>query len=430
MSSGQFAQLKPLEPLMDKCVHCGFCLSTCPSYLLLGVEMASPRGRIYSMRAGLDDRIDLGPSVVAHFDTCLGCMACETACPSGVKYAPLIEQTRATIEQHHRRPLGARVFRRLLFSILPYPSRLRLLAIPLAIADALRRWPALLRPLPPRVRNMIALSPPVHLTRMTDTPERTPAVGAPRLRVGLVTGCVQRAFFADVNQATARVLSAEGCDVLAPRSQGCCGALALHAGEDETARSFARQLIQTFEALPVEIIAVNAAGCGSAMKEYGHLLRNDPAWAERAKTFAAKVRDVTEVLAGFETTRATRHRMDLRVAYHDACHLAHAQGVRREPRMVLASIPGVTVVPIAESDICCGSAGIFNLVQPEMAATLGDRKADHIRDAAADVVVTSNPGCILQIRAAAGRADQPCRVLHIVELLDASITGRSEIGRP
>jgi glycolate oxidase iron-sulfur subunit len=224
-----------------------------------------------------------------------------------------------------------------------------------------------------------------------------------------------------VNQATARVLASEGCEVHAPRSQGCCGALALHAGEDETARTFARALIQTFEESGVETIAVNAAGCGSAMKEYGHLLRNDPAWAERARTFASKVRDVTEILAICDPPRAPRRELNLKVAYHDACHLAHAQGVRAEPRKVLASIPGVSVVPFEEGEICCGSAGIFNLVQPEMAAQLGRRKADHIARSSPDVVVTSNPGCILQIRAAAAQAGHTYRVMHIVELLDQAL---------
>src|SRR4051794_11749567 len=284
------AALQPPEPLMDACVHCGFCLPTCPSYLLLGQEMDSPRGRIYLMRAGVEERIAMAPAVVEHFDTCLGCMACETACPSGVRYAPLLEQTRASVERGHTRPVGERWMRRLLFSVLPFPSRLRLLAVPLIVAQALRRWPAILSALPARLRAAISLAPTVRLAdSMRETPVHTPAIGASRLRVGLLTGCVQRAFFGDVNRATARVLSAEGCDVIAPRAQGCCGALALHAGEDDSARQFARTLIAAFDDAGVDVVAVNAAGCGSAMKEYGHLLRGDAAWAERAKAFSARV---------------------------------------------------------------------------------------------------------------------------------------------
>jgi glycolate oxidase iron-sulfur subunit len=419
-----FAELQPLEPLMDKCVHCGFCLPACPSYLLLGQEMDSPRGRIYLMRAGSEERIGMAPAVVEHFDTCLGCMACETACPSGVRYAPLLEQTRASIEHGHVRPPLERWTRRVLFAVLPFPRRLRLLALPLVLARSVRRWPAILSVLPPRVRAAIMLAPEVSVAEaLRETPQHTAAVGDARLRVGLVTGCVQRAFFGGVNRATTRVLAAEGCDVVAPRSQGCCGALALHAGEDADARQFARDLITAFDRADVDLVAVNAAGCGSAMKEYGHLLRNDAEWAGRARVFAAKVKDVTEVLAMLGPPRAPRRPMPMRVVYHDACHLAHAQGIRQEPRQLLASIPGVTVMPVAESEICCGSAGIFNLVQPGMAAALGLRKAGHIRDASPDLVVTSNPGCILQLRAAARERGDTYEVIHIVELLDRALGG-------
>jgi glycolate oxidase iron-sulfur subunit len=419
MTQPAFAPLVPLEPLMDACVHCGFCLPTCPSYVLLARETDSPRGRIYLMRAGVEDRIELGPSVVEHFDTCLGCMACETACPSGVHYAPLIERTRAVIEANYTRSASERWFRRLLFSVLPYPARLRALSLPMVAGRALKRAPALMRLMPDRLRQLLALAPDAPLSTIaSETPVLTPAAGAARLKVGLLTGCVQRAFFGDVNQATARVLSADGCEVHAPRAQGCCGALALHAGEPERAKAFARDLIATFERSGVDVVGVNAAGCGSAMKEYGHLLQDDPQWAVRAKAFAANVRDVTQILAEPGPVRAPRQARTLRVAYHDACHLAHAQGIRKEPRALLESIPGVTLVPFAENDLCCGSAGIFNLVQPEMAETLGDRKAGHIADAKPDVVVTSNPGCIIQLRAAAARAGHTYKVMHIVELLD------------
>ena len=425
--SAEFAALAPLEPLMDKCVHCGFCLPTCPSYLLLGQEMASPRGRIYLMRAGVDERVAMSDTFAGHFDTCLGCMACETACPSGVRYAPLVEHTRAVIERHHQRPWADRLFRLALFQVLPYPARLRLLALPLAGVRFLRRFPGLTALLPLRLRNLLTLAPETPSGR-AETAAFTPARGAQRKSIGFVTGCVQRVFFADVNAATVRVLAAEGCDVFAPAAQGCCGALALHAGRDDDARAFARQLIAAFESLPDEVheIVVNAAGCGSTMKTYGELLADDPEWAGRASRFASRVRDVTETLASL-APQAARGPIQARVGYHDACHLAHAQGVRAEPRALLQTIPGLTLVPLAEPDICCGSAGIFNLVQPEMAATLGQRKAAHIADAGVDIVVTSNPGCILQIRAAARHAGFAYRVLHIAELLDRSIAGGADV---
>ena len=428
MTDNAFASLVPLESLMDKCVHCGFCLPACPSYLLLGRETDSPRGRIYSMRAGMEGRTAMTPTVVEHFDTCLGCMACETACPSGVAYAPLIEQTRAAVETHHARSRGERWFRSLLFITLPYPRRLRLLALPLLLLGPLRRVPAFLRLIPNRLRPLLALAPDVKIgSVMRDAPELTPASGERRMRVGLVTGCVQRAFFGEVNQATVRVLAAEGCDVAAPRSQGCCGALALHAGEAEQAKVFARDLIATFERANVDIVAVNAAGCGSAMKEYRHLLRADPDWSARADAFSSRVRDVSEVLVQLGPARATRHPVQARVAYHDACHLAHAQGVRAQPRSLLAEIPGVSLTTVTEADICCGSAGIFNLTQPEMASELGRRKAAHLSDATPDIVVTSNPGCILQIQSAARAQGYPYRVMHLVELLDQSIAGRATV---
>jgi glycolate oxidase iron-sulfur subunit len=427
------SELAALDPLMDRCVHCGFCLPTCPSYLLLGQEMDSPRGRIYLMKGGLERRVQLNDRFVHHFDTCLGCMACETACPSGVRYAPLVEQTRATIEAHHDRSLADRAFRSMLFALLPYPARLRVLKWMLPLARAMARTSALAALMPVRLRHLLALAPvtPPRLPPSPDPdaeiraesppPELTLAVGDRRLRVGLVTGCVQRVFFAHVNNATVRVLAAEGCDVVAPRQQGCCGALALHAGHDADARAFARRLIQQFDALDLDRIVVNAAGCGSTMKHYGDLLAGDPVWAARARAFSARVADVSEMLAGLGAPRAPRHPIPLRVAYHDACHLAHAQGIRREPRALLEAIPELTVLPLAENDICCGSAGIFNLVQPEMAAELGRRKAANIRTSGADALVTSNPGCILQIQAAARAGGHDFTVHHFIELVDASI---------
>jgi len=415
---------------IDTCVHCGFCLPTCPTYLLWGEEMDSPRGRIYLMKAGVEGRAELTPSLVTHMDNCLGCMACVTACPSGVQYGPLIERTRARIEQRYSRPAGDAAFRALLMALVPYPARMRWALAPLAIAGGLFR--GLARRLPTgapnglwrRLAAMVELAPPVTLAGMRQrVAPVTPASGSERRRVALLTGCVQRLSFAHVNQATVRVLAAEGCRVESPETQGCCGALPLHAGHIEQARALARHNIDVFERLDVDCIAVNAAGCGSAMKEYGELFEHDPAWAGRARALAAKVRDVSQVLAELGPSRARRHPIAARVVYHDACHLAHGQGVRAEPRAMLQAIPGVDLVTPAEPEICCGSAGIYNLVTPAPAADLGERKVRHLAAASPDMIATANPGCTLQIAAAARRVGHDWPVFHPIELVDASIRG-------
>ena len=405
-------------------MHCGFCLPTCPTYLLWGEEMDSPRGRIYLMKSALDGRTAISPSFVRHFDACLGCMACVTACPSGVQYGPLVERTRAQIERHYRRPFTDRVFRAVLFRLLPYPGRLRLVLAPLAIVGPAMRALSRLRlfkRLPARLRALVTLAPRVSwASLMRGVPERTAASGVPRLKVGLLTGCVQRLVFPHVNDATVRVLAAEGCEVLAPSAQGCCGALALHAGRIEDARAFARRTIDAFDKAGVDRIVVNAAGCGSSMKEYGELLADDPAWAARAHAFSARVRDVSQLIAEVGEPRAVRHPVRARVVYHDACHLAHAQGVRTQPRDLLRAIPGLDVLSPAEQDICCGSAGIYNLVEPDAAGELGGRKvATHLSALAPDRGRHRQPGL--------HDADRPrrprCtwRVMHPVELIDASI---------
>jgi glycolate oxidase iron-sulfur subunit len=450
-SATAFDKIQPPDPaLIDKCVHCGFCLPSCPTYVLWGEEMDSPRGRIYLMKAALEGRTAMTPAFVSHFDACLGCMGCVTSCPSGVQYAPLIEATRAQIERRHPRSLADRLFRSAIFALFPYPGRLRVALMPLAIwqatigrnrgendgasprtpnveprttnperrtSNAERRTSLL-----DRLRAALSLAPDVTWASLfSSIPARTAAVGAPRLTVGLLTGCVQRLVFPRVNAATVNVLSAEGCDVLAPPDQGCCGALALHAGRRDEARAFARRTIEVFERAGVERIAVNAAGCGSSMKEYGQLLADDPAWATRAGAFSARVRDVTEIVSELGAPRAPRHPLSLRVAYHDACHLAHAQGVRQPPRDLLRSIPGVEILPFAEQEICCGSAGIYNLVEPDAARELGDRKAGHIDTVNPDVIATANPGCTLQMRAAAARLGRSRPIRHPIEILDASI---------
>ncbi len=436
--------MSALDPaLIDKCVHCGFCLPSCPTYVLWGVEMDSPRGRIHLMRSGFDGA-PMTEGFVRHFDSCLGCMACVTSCPSGVQYGPLIEEARAQIEEHHARSVGDRFFRSLIFAVLPHPVRLRLALLPLALWSSVvgRKAPVvssastdLPRPatngrrsatLLARVRAMLALAPRVTWGTLfaTALPERTPAIGERRMTVGLLEGCAQRVMFPQVNRATLNVLTAEGCEVISPPGQRCCGALALHAGRVDEARACAMRTIEAFEGRELERVAVNAAGCGSSMKEYGRLFANDPVWAERAAAFSARVRDVTEVLVELGPARAVRQPMKLRVAYQDACHLAHAQAVRQPPRQLLAAIPGVEILPVADGDLCCGSAGIYNLVEPDAARQLGDRKAASLAAARPDVVASGNPGCTVQIVAAAARLGRPLRVLHPIEILDASIAGR------
>jgi glycolate oxidase iron-sulfur subunit len=419
----------PERALIDKCVHCGFCLPSCPTYALWGEEMDSPRGRIYLMKSGLEDRVPMTPAFVGHFDACLGCMACVTACPSGVQYAPLIEATRAQIERRYRRGLADRLFRQAIFAVVPFPRRMRIALTPVLLYQWIQpflRRSGLLKILPPRLRALAALAPPVSAAGLAATvPERSPAVGPRRMTVGLLTGCVQRLVFAHVNDATIRVLAAEGCDVLAPATQGCCGALSLHAGRTDESRAFAKGTIETFERSGVERIVVNAAGCGSSMKEYGQLFADDPAWAGRAAAFAARVRDVNELLIELGEVRAPRHPLELRVAYHDACHLAHAQGIRQQPRDLLMGIPGIELLPFAEQEICCGSAGIYNLVQPDAAHDLGVRKVGHIAAVNPDVVATANPGCTLQISSTASELGRTMPVVHPIELLDASIRGVS-----
>ena len=430
MSTPTFQQPDvPPATLIDQCVHCGFCLPTCPTYLLWGEEMDSPRGRIYLMKAGLEGRAQMTSSFVQHFDRCLGCLACVTACPSGVQYAPLIEKSRAQIERGYTRETGERLFRFLLMALLPYPSRLRLALVPLALVDPLRgplgrNAARLLGCLPRRLAALLSVAPRVRWRTLVARGGGTvPAVGEERLRVAVLAGCVQRLAFAEVNHATVRVLSAEGCRVEQPAGQGCCGALPLHAGHADQARALARRTIEVFEGAAVDRIAVNAAGCGSAMKEYGELFAGDPVWAERARALSARVRDVSELLAELGEPRATRHPIAARVAYHDACHLAHGQGVRAQPRALLQGIPGVELLSPAEPEICCGSAGIYNLVQPEAAGELGARKTAHLAALSPDMIATANPGCMLQIAASASALGHDWTIVHPIELVDASIRG-------
>ena len=384
------------------CVHCGFCLPTCPTYVLWREEMDSPRGRIHLMDARLDGTIALNATVSQHFDRCLGCMACLSSCPSGVRYDRLIESTRASVENELERPFGDRLVRGLLFRLLPYPRRMR---------AALRLTPlGRHAPLPRRLRPLSEIAP--RWRGHGNVPTVTPAEGPRRARVGLLTGCVQSAVFPDVNAATARVLAADGFEVVAP-PQGCCGALSVHAGRLEEGKAFARRLIGAF--VNVDAIVVNTSGCGSHLKELGWLLGD-----ERAATFSAKVRDVGELL-GETHPRASRHPLPMRLALQDSCHLRHAQQLPLASRTSLSRIPGLDVVEPAEQDLCCGSAGIYNVVQAEAARDLGDRKAAHVLATGAQAYASANPGCLVQISAALLRAKQPLPALHPIELVDASI---------
>jgi glycolate oxidase iron-sulfur subunit len=373
--------------------------------------MDSPRGRIVLMKTGHEEGSELSDELVGHLDNCLGCMACVTACPSGVQYDKLVEDARGQVERNFSRSPGDRAFRSFVFALFPHPGRLRALAPLMPLARASARLP-----LPARLRSLAGLAPRGGTLRRL--PERTPAAGEARGRVGFLQGCVQRVFFHGVNEATVRVLAAEGFEVDSPRLPRCCGALQLHTGYDRDAKELAKLTIKAFEGY--DHVVVNAAGCGSAMKDYGHLLRDEPDWAERATRFAERVRDVTELLAEGEP-RAERRPLPMKVAYHDACHLAHAQGVRGQPRDLLRSIPELELVEPAEWELCCGSAGVYNLVKPEPAAELGERKVRNLLDTGARTIAAANPGCAIQIAAHSKRLGTELRVVHPMELLVRSI---------
>jgi glycolate oxidase iron-sulfur subunit len=390
---------EPTRKLLDACVHCGFCLPACPTYQLWGEEMDSPRGRIHLMSLLEDGEIGFDATAAVHIDRCLGCLACVTACPSGVRYDVLIERTRAARRRQAPRDLRSRLVDRAVFALFPHPRRLRAISWPLALG---------IRPL--------ALAPRVSAADLRAAPSpHTPAVGTWRASAALLSGCVQRVYFGRVNRAAAAALAAVGCEVDVPAGQGCCGALALHAGREDEARRRARATIASFPG--DRPVVVTAAGCGSAMKSYGELLGTDEAWR-----FSGRVRDVTELLAELGAVAAAdRPHGPLRVVYQDACHLRHAQAVHAQPREVLAAVPGLQLIEIDEPDMCCGSAGIYNLTQPRAARDLGDRKARAILRAEPDVVATANPGCALQLGAAfrrLGRGD--LAVVHPVQLLGYS----------
>jgi len=416
--------LGPLGPdreMIQRCIHCGLCTTSCPTFALLGNEMDSPRGRIYLMRMVIDGEMAVNETVLKHLDRCLDCRACETACPSGVRYGSLIEAAREGLEKVRGRGPGARLLRRFLFRWL-LPNRALL---GLAAAGTRLYQRTFLRPLLlglglipkklARLEPMLPEAPP--LSSMLPLPGEVAPAGEERCRVAFFGGCLQSALFGDVNRAAVRALAANGARVVIPSSQTCCGALQAHAGDRETARLLARRNLEAIDPSQYDAIVLAVSGCGAMLHEYGELLAGDPAFAARAKVFSSKVADVTVFLAKLGPRRA-RHPEPQRVAYHHPCHLYHAMKVRQEPLKVLEAIGNVEAVPLKESDWCCGSAGSYNLTQTDLSMRLLDRKMGHIRTAGAPVVCTGNPGCQIQIAYGARERGMELRVVHPVVLLD------------
>lgn len=419
---------RPSPGLIDDCVHCGFCLASCPTYLETGNELDSPRGRIYLMKTAGEGRIPLEGSLVSHLDKCLGCLACMPACPSGVQYGSLIEAGRSQIERRYERPFFQRLFRSLIFSLFPYPQRLKLMTPFFYIYEKLgiRRVvesSGVLGAVSENLAQMGEMLPKVNsLLPPPPLPEIVPAKGKKRFRVALLTGCVQSVFFNRTNEATVRVLAENGCEVIIPEGQGCCGALSVHSGRLSEGRDFAKGLIRKFEGLEVDALIINSAGCGSTIKEYGHILKDDPEYAQRAEALSAKARDVMEFLSEAGLAGELKD-LNIKVTYQDACHLGHAQRIKDQPRSVIRQIPGVEFTELAESDVCCGSAGIYNLVQPEMSRKLLARKTSHVEETKADYLVAGNPGCLLQIEKGIRQKGLRMKTAHPVELLDWSYRG-------
>ncbi|MBF1988198.1 (Fe-S)-binding protein [Fischerella thermalis] len=422
----------PPDPkLIDSCVHCGFCLSTCPSYRVIGKEMDSPRGRIYLMDAINEGEIALNTASVEHFDSCLGCLACVTTCPSGVQYDKLISATRHQVERNYSRGLADWLIRQLIFSLFPNPDALRILLVPLLVYQRLGfskffRATGLLKNISPRLAAMESLLPEVTLKSFQDNfPDVIPARGEKRYRVGVVIGCVQRLFFSPVNEATVRVLTANGCEVVIPKSQGCCAALPEHQGQTKQAKALARRMIDSFEGTGVDYVIINAAGCGHTLKEYGHILKDDPEYREKAKQFAAKVRDAQEFLAtvGLTAKLSPLAGKSLSLVYQDACHLLHGQKISVQPRQLLQQIPGVKLKEPLDAAICCGSAGVYNMLQPDVAEELGRQKVRNLLNTGADLIASPNPGCSLQIQKHLELQGKDVAIMHPMELLDCSIRG-------
>jgi glycolate oxidase iron-sulfur subunit len=413
---------KPRQADLDRCVHCGLCLNACPTYRVLGVEMDSPRGRIYQM-AQVAAGAPIGPSYIEHIELCLACRGCESACPSGVQYGRLVEAARAEIEGATVRSRPARWMRGFVFGrLLPSPALMTVLGTLLYLYQSsglqkLVRTLGFLKLLD-RLGDVERLTPPAEPPFFFGKIGKTfPAEGQRRYRVALMAGCIANVCFARLNEATVRVLQKNGCEVVVPGGQGCCGALHVHAGLRDEARGLARRNIDALVDGGYDAILTNAAGCGSTLKEYGELLERDPEYAARAREFSRRMQDVTEFLASIELNRAMKP-LPVTVTYQDSCHLAHGQRIRTAPRSLLEAVPGLTFREMPLSDLCCGSAGIYNVVENAMSMQILERKMEDVNRTGADVIATANPGCILQLRAGVSLHGQGQRVVHVIELLD------------
>lgn len=425
---------QPRDDFAQRCIRCGFCLPTCPTYVETYREASSPRGRIHLIQAVASGQLDVAdPTFVDQMYECLDCRACEAVCPSGVQYGQLVETARTQIERAQPGPRWRQALRAVIFDGLFADQRVfrGVGTLARAYQRSGARWLAqrtgALDWL--RLRDQEALLPELPGSFVAPAGEvYAPLAGAPRRgRVALLTGCVMSVAFAETDRATIRVLNANGYEVVTPAGQQCCGALTIHAGEMDRARMLAAQNIMAFETADADYIISNAAGCGSALKDYAQLFADDLAWRDRAATFAGRVRDVTELLGGLLARGQLNTRFEplpMRVTYQDACHLAHAQRINAQPRQLLQVIPGLELVEMEEPSLCCGSAGVYNLTRPRMASQLGARKAAHVMATGAEAVVTTNPGCWLQLRATLAQAESPMRVVHIVDLLDAAYRGR------
>lgn len=420
----------PAQNLVDQCVHCGFCLSTCPSYRVIGKEMDSPRGRIYLMNAINKGEARLDETTASHFDSCLGCLACVSTCPSGVKYDQLISAVRPQVERNQPRNPWEKFLRTIIFNLFPYPNRLSIF-LPLLWLYQVSGLQALVRKtgilkLMPRIASMESILPKINLKSIGKKyPYTIPAEGEKRYRVGVVLGCVQRLFFDPVNEATVRVLTANGCEIVIPQTQGCCGALPAHQGQENQAQSFARQMINSFKSSEVDYVIINAAGCGHTLKEYHHILADDPQYLPLAQEFVSKVRDVNEFLAeiGLNTPLSSITDDEIAIVYQDACHLLHGQKISVQPRQLLQKIPNVRLKEPLDAALCCGSAGVYNLLQPDVGNELGQQKVTNLLNTGAKIIVSPNPGCALQIKKHLQLQGETIEIMHPMEMLDLAIRG-------